>query len=83
MISLVDSTEMIRRGGNVGDSGSFEVKGIPYGEYKIRIVRMPSNLDVEVVDERIPDKYKNVGTSGLTASITSEEPVTLNIDMVN
>ena len=81
MISIADAKTLVRRGGNVDESGSFELKEIPFGEYQVRVVQTPSNLDVNVVDDRIPKKYHRLGTSGLSASITSIEPVTLDIDM--
>jgi len=51
------------------------------GEYKIRVVQMPTNSDIKVKNKRIPKKYRRPETSGLTASIPTAEPVTLDIDM--
>ena len=81
MISICDTNALLKRGGVVDESGSFELIEVPFGEYKVRVVQTPSNLDVNVVDERIPKKYSRVETSGLSASITSTEPVTLEIEM--
>ena len=81
MVSIADANTLERRGCNVGESGSYEVKDVPFGEYKVRVVRLPSNLDVNVEDDRIPKKYSRLETSGLKASITSAEPVILDIEM--
>ena len=82
MVSLSEPNTFVKRGATVDESGNYELKDVLFGEYQVRIVRMPSNSDGVVIDERIPEKYKRVKTSGLTASISSEEPVTLHVDMV-
>lgn len=81
LISIGSTETSFRRGGNVSESGTFELKGIPFGDYQVRVVQMPTNLEVKVFDERIPKKYRNLKSSGLTVSITSTDPVTLDIDM--
>ena len=81
LISITNTETLFRRGGNVEDSGTFKLTGLPFGDYQVRIVQMPTNLVEKVFDERIPKKYRNLKTSGLMASVTSVEPVTLDIDM--
>ena len=80
-ISLFNTTTLASKGGRVDENGEFEFKELPFGEYEIYIYQKPTNAVKEVIDERIPDKYKTKETSGLKASITSAEPVTLDIDM--
>lgn len=81
LISIADGKTLVRRGGIVDESGAYELKKVPFGDYKVRIVQIPDNRDVEIFDDRIPNKYRKVETSGLSASITSSEPVTLDIEM--
>lgn len=80
-ISLFNSKTFLSRGGRVDESGNYEVKNIPFGDYDIYMYQTPTNAVVEVFDERIPKKYRNKKSSGLKASLTSSEPVTLNIEM--
>ena len=57
------------------------MKDIPFGEYQIRVVQKPSNDPDAAFDKRIPKKYRDLNKSGLSASITSGEPVVVNIEM--
>jgi len=81
LVSIASTETLFRRGGNVDESGAFELTGIPFGDYQVRVVQMPSNLPTNTFDKRIPRKYRDLKTSGLNASITTAEPVTLNIEM--
>ena len=69
------------KGLTVGDSGTFEFKEVPFGDYKVTVYQKPTNDAVEVFDKRIPEKYRQMRTSGLAVSIPSAEPVTLDVDM--
>jgi len=80
-ISLFNSKTFLSRGGRVDEAGNYEVKNIPFGDYDIYMYQLPTNDVVEVFDKRIPKKFRNKKTSGLNASFTSEDPVTLNVDM--
>jgi len=81
LVSIADPKTLVRCGCIVDESGTYELKDIPFGEYQVRVVQRASNSPVNVYDERIPKKYSDVKTSGITASITSQEPVVLNIDL--
>ena len=81
LISIASKETLFRRGGSVNEEGRFTLTDIPFGEYKIRVVQMPTNATKKVNDDRIPKKYRRPETSGLTASIPSAEPVTFDIDM--
>lgn len=80
-ITLFCPDTLLSRGGRVDEAGNFEIKNVPFGEYGVSLTQKPTN-DIKVVfDKRIPKKYRNAGTSGLTASLTTAEPVVLNIEM--
>ena len=81
LISIASTETLFRRGGGVNEEGAFKLRDIPFGEYRVRVVQMPTNRTEKVFDKRIPKKYRRVETSGLTASIPTEEPVVLEIDM--
>ncbi|MDB2687061.1 hypothetical protein N9Y42_07590 [Mariniblastus sp.] len=81
-ITLYNPTSLKTKGGVVDESGTYEVKGIPFGDYDVSMYQTPTNAVVEVFDERIPKKFRNTKTSGLKVSITAEEPsVTFDIEM--
>ena len=66
---------------NVDESGTFELKDIPFDDYVVTLYQAPTNNPVKVFDKRIPQKYRETKTSGLSLSITSPEPVVFDIDM--
>ena len=81
VIAVFNPKTMLRRGCMVGESGEFELKDIPFGDYEVTVNQKPTN-DFEVVfDKRIPKKYRNKKTSELSVSITSAEPVVFDIEM--
>ena len=81
-ITVYNPTTLKTSGAVVDESGTYEVKNLTFGDYEISMYQTPTNAVVEVFDERIPKKFRNTKTSGLKASITSEEPsVTLDIEM--
>jgi len=69
------------KGLTVGESGTFEFKDVPFGDYKVTVYQKPTNDPVEVFDKRIPRKYRQMKTSGLSISIPSAEPVVFDIEM--
>ena len=81
LVSIASNDSLFRRGGKVDEAGAFKLTGIPFGEYQVRVVQTPTNLPTNTFDERIPQKYRDLKTSGLSASITSVEPVTIKIEM--
>ena len=80
-VSVASTNSHFRRGVRVDDSGGFEIKGLPFGDYRVNVGQRPTNDDTNTFDKRIPEKFRRAETSGLTATISSEEPVTLNIEM--
>ena len=68
-------------GCEVGESGDYEFNEIPYGDYKLTVFQKPSYGPTEVFDRRIPNKYRNTKSSGLSVSITAPEPIVFDIDM--
>ena len=65
----------------VGESGTYELKDLPFGDYEITMVQKPTNEPIATFDKRIPKKYRDIKTSGLRVSIVSEEPVVYDIEM--
>jgi len=80
-IAVFNPATLKSHGGRVDAEGRYEIKNLPFGEYEITMVQRPSNAVVEVFDKRIPRKYRDPKTSGLTASVTSNDPVELDIEM--
>lgn len=80
-IAIFNPETLLRRGCIVGESGEFELKEIPFGDYEVTVGQKPTNSPDPVFDKRIPKKYRSKKTSGLSVSITSAEPVVFNIEM--
>ena len=81
IIAIFNPKTLLRRGCMVGESGDFELKEIPFGEYQVTVSQKPTNAPEEVFDKRIPKKYRSKKTSELSVSITSAEPAVFNIEM--
>ena len=81
VMSIYAEDTLFRKGARVDDSGSYELKGIPFGEYSVKVFQTPSNDPDAPFDKRIPGKYRDFKTSGLTVSIPSEEAVVYDIEM--
>ena len=79
-IAIYNPKTLLRRGCIVGESGKFELKDVPFGDYEVTVSQKPTNAAKEVFDKRIPKKYRSKKTSELSVSITSAEAV-LNIEM--
>ena len=80
-VSIFNPKTLLSRGGSVNESGKFEIKDIPFGDYEIIVGQQPTSDRAEVFDKRIPAKYRDPKTSGFKASFTGPEPVTLDIEM--
>ena len=53
------------RAAMVNDDGKYIIKDIPLGDYKLAVLQKPHfNAVADPFDERIPEKYRSVNTSG-------------------
>ncbi len=72
-------------GGSVGrtvtESGTFEFKNVPFGDYRVTVYQAPSNDPAPTFDTRIRKKYRKAKTSGFKVSIPSGEPVVYDLEM--
>ena len=66
---------------SVDDSATYKLDEIPFGEYQVWVSQMPTNAHEVVLDPRIPKKYRDKKTSGLTVSLNSTDEVVYDIDM--
>lgn len=82
MLALFNTQSLRSYGGRINASGTYEVKNLPFGDYKITMVQKPTNEVNEVFDKRIPKKYRDEKSSGLSVSIDSEEQVVYDIEML-
>ena len=80
-IGIFNTATMNSNAAKVDSSGAFELKGIPYGNYQVKVYPMPTDTTEEIPDPRIPKKFRDFKKSGITISIDSEEPAVLEIDM--
>lgn len=81
-ITLYNPASLRTKGGVVGESGTYEIKNLPFGDYDVSMYQTPTNAVVEVFDKRIPKKFRSTKTSGLKVSLTPADPaVTLDIEM--
>ena len=63
----------------VDATGTFEIEDIPFGDYQVIVGQMPSNNMEYVFDKRIPKKYRDKKTSGITVSVAGVEAKVLDI----
>lgn len=75
LIAIFNPKTLLRRGCIVGESGEFELKEIPFGDYEVTVSQKLTNDPEVVFDKRIPKKYRSKKTSGLSVSINSAETV--------
>ena len=66
IIAIFNPKTLLRRGCIVGESGEFELKEIPFGDYEVTVSQKPTNSPDPVFDERIPKKYRSKKTSELS-----------------
>ena len=53
---------------------------IALGDYEGMVLQKPSNSPKDIIDERIPSKFRDRKTSGITVAVTEGENK-LDIDM--
>lgn len=80
-IAIYDPKTMRSIGTTVNETGTFVMNDVPFAEYQVTVQQKPTNDMVEVFDTRIPRKYRNTDTSGITVSFETADEVVLNIEM--
>ena len=80
-VGISDPVSKGSKGYTVGESGTYVFNGIPDGEYQVTVYQTPSIEASPKFDKRIPKKYRQPETSGLTVSLKQGEAVVLDIDM--
>jgi len=59
--------------------GKFEIKDVPFGDYKVMVGQLPSNEMEYIFDTRIPKKYRDKNTSGIRVSVVGVDREVLDI----
>ena len=82
-LEIFDPASLRSIGATVNDQGTFELKDVPFGEYQIAVLQVldPHDPGDPPPDKRIPEKYRDGKTSGITVSVNSVEEVVLKIEM--
>ena len=78
-VVVYEPTTLVNIGARVDESGKYELKNIPFGEYQVSVTPEPTNDAVYVPDRRIGRKYRNKDTSGITVSIQAVDTKVLDI----
>lgn len=69
-VALFSSLTKRTKGAKVGPDGKYEIAEIPTGDYSVFVLQKPSETDKELpFDKRIPQKFRDPKTSGLSVSI--------------
>ena len=79
-IGVYNLTSKKTKGTIVDGQGQFTFEELPLGEYEVMILLKPSNSPKDVIDERIPQKFRDRKTSGITVSVVEGENK-LDVDM--
>lgn len=82
-LGFLDPTTKRWTGATVNDQGEFVLKEINFGEYQVEVRQVldPHAAGDPPPDDRIPEKYRDASTSGITFVIDSTDDVVLEIKM--
>lgn len=82
VIALYSPTTKRTVGGRADDTGKYEVKEIPLGNYNVSVLQRPFNGAAnEPFDKRIPQKFRDRKTSGFEVEIKEgENQLDLNME---
>ena len=80
-IAMYNRESKLSIGAKVDESGAFEMPAVPFGEYQVMVDQTPANDLEYVVDKRMPKKFRDRATSGLTVSVTAADEKVFDIEL--
>ena len=80
-VAIYKSASMDSIAAKVGESATFKIEEIPYGDYEVVVFPMPTDTIDAIPDPRIPKKFRKRQTSGFTVSINKEEETVIDLDL--
>lgn len=82
-LGFLDPTTKRWTGATVDDQGRFTLREINFGKYQVEVRQVldPHAAGDPPPDDRIPQKYRDASTSGISFVIDSTDEISLDIEM--
>ena len=80
-VAIYDSVSLKTRGAQVQPDGTYMIKEVTPGDYKVMVLPPPLEDDAEVAKIPIPKKLRSRDTTDLTVTVKANESAELNVEL--